>query len=84
MNEETGTAFEFYGCFWHGCSKCFSPDMINSRNQKSMGTLRRETFEKSKKIWEEFDLVEILECELKKNKEFLARRKDHEVEFFLP
>ena len=51
-NEETETAFEFHGCFWHGCSKCFSPDMINPVNQKSMGTLQRETFEKSKKIRE--------------------------------
>ena len=25
------TVYEFQGCFWHGCEKCFSNDMINTK-----------------------------------------------------
>ena len=32
--EETNTAYEFYGCFWHGCTKCYQPNIVNSKNQK--------------------------------------------------
>ena len=37
--EETNTVYEFYGCFWRGCPKCYKPNIINSKNQKDMGTL---------------------------------------------
>ena len=30
--EDNNTVYEFYGCFWHGCPKCFKPNIINSKN----------------------------------------------------
>ena len=44
--EETNTIYEFYGCFWHGCPKCYRPNIINTKNQKDMGTLNGLTVEK--------------------------------------
>ena len=37
--EKTNTVYEFYGCFWHGCPNCYKPNIINSKNQRDMGTL---------------------------------------------
>ena len=69
--EETNTAFEFQGCYWHGCQTCFKNETINSNNQLDMETLRKRTKMKNAKIRESgFELEEIYECELKKNLEF--------------
>ena len=72
--EETKEVFEFHGCFWHGCS-CFSPDVVNPVCQKTMGTLKKETEEKSRRIREEFVLRETWECEMKQHPEFLSWQK---------
>ena len=37
--EKTNTVYEFYVCFWHGCPNCYKPNIINSKNQRDMGTL---------------------------------------------
>ena len=29
-HEETHTAYEVHGCFWHGCPKCYARDTVNS------------------------------------------------------
>ena len=63
--------YEFQGCFWHGCAKCYSGDTINSQNQIDMLTLRKRTAEKCGKIRAAgFDLVEVWECELAKDRDF--------------
>ena len=45
-------AMEFLGCFWHGCSKCFSRATVNPINGKTMETLHNEVLDR-KKILEE-------------------------------
>ena len=82
--EETKTVFEFHGCFWHGCKNCFSPGTINPVLRKTMGTLWKETCEKSRKIREEFSLEETWECNLKKDKEFLSWKKENPIEVVTP
>ena len=69
--KESKTIYEFQGCFWHGCEKCFSNDMINTKNQMDMLTLRKRTQSKNDKIINAgYKLVEVYECELKENNEF--------------
>ena len=69
--KESKTVYEFQGCFWHGCKKCFSNDMINTKNQMDMLTLRKMTQAKNDKIRNAgYKLVEEYECELKENNEF--------------
>ena len=71
--EETKTVYEFQGCFWHGCEKCFSSDTINTKNQMDMLTLRKRTQAKNEKIRDcGWKLVEQYECGLKENKDFLT------------
>ena len=38
--------FEYHGCFWHGCIKCFSRHTVNPVNQMTMADLYQRTLEK--------------------------------------
>ena len=83
--EESKTVYEFQGCFWHGCQKCFSNDMINTKNQMDMLTLRKRTQTKNDEIRNAgYKLVEVYECELKENKEFKNFFKTWDREYIEP
>ena len=69
--EETNTVYEFNGCFWRGCPNCYKPSVINSKNQKDMGTLNDLTVEKRNTIKNAgYNHVSTYECQLTKNKDF--------------
>ena len=69
--EEMNTVYEFYGCFWHWCPKCYRSNIINTKNQKDMGTLNDLTIEKRETIKNAgYNHVSTYECQLNKNKEF--------------
>ena len=69
--EKTNTVYEFYGCFWHGCPKCYRPNIVNSKNQKHMGTLNDLTVKKRDIIKNAgYNHVSTYECQLTKNKDF--------------
>ena len=69
--KETNTVYEFNGCFWHGCPNCYKPNIINSKNQKNMGTLNDLTDEKRDTIKNAgYNHVSTYECQLTKNKDF--------------
>ena len=40
---ETRTAYQFHGCFFHGCPKCYDQNETNSMNGKTMATLLEKT-----------------------------------------
>ena len=40
---ETRTAYQFHGCFWHGCPKCYDQNETNSVNGKTMAALLKKT-----------------------------------------
>ena len=83
--EETNTVYEFYGCFWHGCPKCYRPNIINTKNQKDMGTLNDLTIEKRETIKSAgYNHVSTYECQLNKNKEFQKFAKDFDQEIVEP
>ena len=48
--QQTETIYEFYGCFWHGCSDCYRRQTINSRNVISMGELNDRTYDRLEKL----------------------------------
>ena len=69
--EETNTVYEFYGCFWHGCPKCYRPNIINTKSQKDMGALNDLTVEKRDTIKNAgYNHVSTYECQLAKSKDF--------------
>ena len=83
--EKTNTVYEFYGCFWHGCPNCYKPNIINSKNQRDMGTLNNLTIEKRETIKSAgYNHVETYECKLNKNKEFQKFAKDFDKEIVEP
>ena len=69
--EETNTAYEFQGCFWHGCPECFKDrDTMNPISQRTMEELYMNTKKKVKFLKDQgFRVVEKWGCELNKELE---------------
>ena len=42
---KTRTAYQFYGCFFHGCQNCYDQNETNSVNGKTMATLLEDTLQ---------------------------------------
>ena len=81
----TNTVYEFQGCFWHGCKKCYTESTINPYNQTEMGELQNRTEIKNQKIRNlGYNLIEIYECELLKNASFKRWSKENDVEIITP
>jgi len=65
---ETKTIYEFYGNFWHGNPKMYSPNDINPINKKSFGELYLKTLDKEKFIVDYgYNLITIWEKEFRDN-----------------
>ena len=47
----TNMVYEFQGCFWHGCKKCYTENTINPWKQVEMGELQNRTEIKNRKLW---------------------------------
>ena len=85
--EETNTVYEFSdGCFWHRRPNCYKPNIINSKNQKDMGTLndlitveKRDTIKNAG-----YNHVSTYECQLTKNKDFQKFAKNFTQEIVEP
>ena len=78
--KDTNTVYEFQGCFWHGCPKCYNGDTINSKNQIDMSELNKRTLAKNKDIEDlGYNLVTIYECEL--TRDFKKWDKENPREF---
>ena len=56
--------YEFHGCVWHGCSKCYLPDTLNPVNETSMRDLLEGTVRKIERFRKLGYTVQVLwECE---------------------
>ena len=76
--QEKKIAFEFDGCFWHGCPKCFNQTDIHPINKKSMGELHKNTIARGKLIKKYgYVLISITECEYKKLCNYKELEKYH-------
>lgn len=63
-NPLTNTVYEFWGDYWHGNPQVHSPEEINRKNKKTMGTLYTDTMQKRERILAAgYQLVEIWEHE---------------------
>ncbi|KAL4136009.1 hypothetical protein QTP88_007583 [Uroleucon formosanum] len=51
FNNKSKTVYQFHGCFWHGCIKCFKDrETINNINHETMDDLYQKTIERSTAI----------------------------------
>ena len=62
---ETRTAYQFHGCFFHGCPKCYDQNETNSMNGKTMATLLEKTRCNTAYLRRHVEVVEMWECEWK-------------------
>ena len=74
---ETRTAYQFHGCFWHGCPKCYEQNETNSVNGKTMAALLKNTRCNTAYLRCHVKVVEMWECEWKEI------RKEPDVKSFL-
>ena len=74
---ETRTAYQFHGCFWHGCPKCYDQNETNSVNGKPMAVLLEDTKKNTAYLRRQVKVVEMWECDWKE------LRKEPDVKSFL-
>ena len=46
-DSKNNIAYQFHGCYWHGCQKCYKPDDLNKEKNKLMIDLYNKTLETS-------------------------------------
>lgn len=67
--DNTQFAFEFDGCYWHGCEYCFHQDDVNAFSNKTFGELNLNTQIKHEYLRNHgYTLISIRECEYNVNK----------------
>ena len=74
---ETRTAYQFHGCYFHGCTNCYEPQETNTLNGKTMATLLEDTKKNTAYLRRHIHVVEMWECEWKEI------RKEPDVKSFL-
>ena len=59
---ETRTAYQFHGCYFHGCTNCYEPQETNTLNGKTMATLLEDTKKNTAYLRRHVHVVEMWEC----------------------
>ena len=73
---QTRTAYQFHGCFWHGCPKCHAdPEETNPKNGKTMAVLLADTKNHTAYLRRHVKVIEMWECEWKRQRDPPPRRK---------
>ena len=73
---ETHTAYQFHGCFWHGCPKCHTdPEETNPKNNKTMAELLADTKKHTTYLRRHVKVVEMWECDWKRERDPPPRQK---------
>jgi G:T-mismatch repair DNA endonuclease (very short patch repair protein) len=68
-DESTRTVYQFHGCYWHGCRKCYPENTV--RYEKTME--QNNLFENSG-----YNYVKLWECEWEALKKQLPNKKELE------
>ena len=73
---QTRTAYQFHGCFWHGCPKCHAdPEETNPKNGKTMAVLLADTKKHTAYLRRHVKVIEMWECEWKRQRDPPPRQK---------
>ena len=62
FNADTNTVWEFQGCLWHGCKRCYSRNTINPVNELSMHELTLEKVQFLK--GNGYNVIEVWTCDI--------------------
>ena len=79
--EENKTVYEFYGCFWHGCPKCYKDETWNPVKRQLMVTIYKShcfRINYLKKTLFDYNFCEKWECDYE-----IDKKTDHNLSYFL-
>ena len=71
----TRTAYQFHGCYFHGCTNCYEPQETNALNGKTMAKLLEDTKKNTAYLRRYVKVVEMWECEWKRVRDPPPRQK---------
>ena len=72
---KTRTAYQFHGCYFHGCPKCYDQNETNKLNGKTMATLLADTKKHTTYLRRHVKVVEMWECTWKRERGPPPRQK---------
>ena len=72
---KTRTAYQFHGCYFHGCPKCYDHEETNTPNGKTMVTLLANTKKHTAYLRRHVKVVEMWECTWKRERDPPPRQK---------
>ena len=72
---ETRTAYQFHGCYFHGCTNCYEPQETNALNGKTMAKLLEDTTKNTAYLRRHVKVVEMWECGWKRERDPPPRQK---------
>ena len=78
---KTHTAYQFHGCYFHGCPKCYDENEMNSVNGKTMAELLANTKSHTAYLRRFVDVVKMWECEWKGKRIESDTKRFIDVEF---
>ena len=71
----TRTAYQFHGCYFHGCPKCYDQNETNKLNGKTMATLLADTKAHTAYLRRHVKVVEMWKCDWKRERDPPPRQK---------
>ena len=60
--KDTNTVYEFYGCYWHGCPRCYDRTKVHDRKNLPMYSIYGETMKKKSTLSQHYNVVTMWEC----------------------
>ena len=72
---KTRTAYQFHGCYFHGCPKCYDHEETNTLNGNTMVTLLANTKKHTAYLRRHVKVVEMWECTWKRERDPPPRQK---------
>ena len=71
IDRASNTIFEFYGCYYHGCPKCFpNRNQLNKNIGKTFEKILSDTLDRETSlVMADWNVITMWECEWKKQKE---------------
>ncbi|KAK7605181.1 hypothetical protein V9T40_007039 [Parthenolecanium corni] len=80
FDENTNTVYQYHGCFWHGCPKCYKDSTVNNVKKESMGDLYAKTYHRTKVLKHAgYNVEETWECEWTKSKAYKIYSKNVKI-----
>lgn len=80
FDHDNKTVYQYHGCLWHGCPKCYDGEFINPMNKTSCDDLLQKTKDRTKRLERAgYTVIEEWECKWVKTKRYKEMAKEREI-----